>query len=161
MDPDQYPDLLLEPDKGQLSLGGTRYMFIRPATLAALGEAAGDRAGEIFYRAGQGGGRQAAAEYLKRCNGDVPQTLELMFKSGARIGWGVMELALWDPEARVLEVSVTNSPLVWDKGQGCQILAGIMAGLGEVIWDGPVSSREIACSAQGSPACRFRVEAVK
>lgn len=159
--------LTWEAEGGRLAFRGVRYLLIRPETLVALQKAAeaelGARAGALLARGGRAGGALSARRYREELGLDPPGVVEFMLRMGQEIGWGAFTLDRLDLDGRVLLVSVRGSPFAEAYGPAaapvCHLIAGVVAGLAEGIFDRPATARESACLAAGSPACRFEARA--
>lgn len=150
-------DDLRSDGRGGLSLGGSRYLLVRPETLAALQHAVeaalGARAGECLAAGGRAGGAAA----LRALGATGRQAVERLLVAGGRIGWGEFALERLAPDCLV--VSVRHSPFAEAYGPApgpvCHLTRGVLERLAEAALGGPVAARETACAAAGAPACRF------
>lgn len=138
--------LVCDPDRADLRLNGSRYMLIRPETLAALARAAGDGAGAMFFAAGREGGRLAAGSLWEKHAQDPWATVESMLGQGGVIGWARMEAPDWTGRERSLRIEVSSHTLNWPGGAGWELLAGIFSGLGETIFGEPVTVEQVAAA---------------
>ena len=135
--------LSFDPAEAALYLGQSRYMLIRPETLAALSRAAGPKAGEYFFTAGREGGRLAAQNYYQEQNMDPEATVRFMLETGGALGWTKMKLIAFDLEDLSFQIRARSSALDWPGGAGWEFLAGILSGLGEIIFDRTVAVARI------------------
>lgn len=131
--------LTFDPDEAAIFLNRSRYMLVRPETLAALGRAAGEKAGKYFFTAGREGGRLAAQNYFEKQNMDPEATVRFMLDAGGAIGWAKMNLITFDPGVPNFQVHARSSALDWPGGAGWQLLAGVLSGLGEVVFNKAVT----------------------
>ncbi len=139
--------LTFDPDEAAIYLNQSRYMLIRPETLAALSRAVGEKAGECFFAAGREGGRLAAQNYFKEQNMDPEATVRFMLDAGGAIGWAKKKLIAFNLEAQNFQVQAQSSALNWPGGAGWELLAGILSGLGEVIFNRTVTVDQAALEA--------------
>lgn len=148
----------LEADgRGGLSLGGARYLLIRPETLVALQKAVeaalGEGAAVCIAAGGRAGGARAAASL----DGAAPERVSRLLRIGGEIGWG--EFALERLTATELAVSVRHSPVAEAYGYSavpvCHLTRGVLESLAASIFGEPRAVVETACVAAGAPACRF------
>jgi len=101
------PPALEADGLGGLTLGGARYLLIRPETLVglqkAVEQALGERAASCIAAGGRAGGAQAAASL----GGSAEERVGRLLRIGGEIGWG--EFALERLTATELSVSVRHS----------------------------------------------------
>jgi predicted hydrocarbon binding protein len=150
-------DELKDDGEGGLSYRGSRYLLVRPETLAALQQAVeaalGERAAACFVAGGRAGGGAA----LRTLDGAVELVVARLVKMGGEIGWG--ELALERLSPRELVVTVKNSPVAAAYGAAagpvCHLTRGVLERLAELALGGPAVVAETACAAAGAPVCRF------
>ena len=148
--------LRFDPSEAALFVDSARYFLIRPETLAALGRAAGDQAGEIFFQAGREGGTLAAQSYLAEQNMEPEKAVRHMLRMGGLIGWARMDLVDYDQDGSRFTVEAKSSALSWPGGSGWELLAGIMSGLGEVVFSRRVKVEQAPL--EGRPEVRrYRV----
>ena len=148
----------LEPDgRGGLTLGGARYLLIRPETLVGLQKvveaALGDRAAACLAAGGRTGGARAAASL----DGAAQERVNRLLRIGGEIGWG--EFALERLTTTELAVSVSHSPFAEAYGPSgdpvCHLTRGVLESLAASIFGGSRTVVETACVATGAPARRF------
>lgn len=148
----------LEADgRGGLTLGGSRYLLIRPETLVgfqkAVEEALGERAAACVAAGGRAGGARATASL----DGTAEERVGGLLRVGGEIGWG--EFALERLTATELAVSVRHSPVGESYGPSaapvCHLIRGVLESLATAIFGRPATVVETACVAMGAPACRF------
>jgi len=148
---------LTDDGRGALSYRGSRYLLVRPETLAALQQAVeaalGGRAAACLVAGGRAGGGSA----LRALEGSPEQLVERLLKMGGEIGWGVFALERLAP--RELVVTVENSPIARAYGGAagpvCHLTRGVLERLAELAFAGPAVVTETACAATGAPLCRF------
>jgi predicted hydrocarbon binding protein len=154
--------LRLEDDgAGALTIGGARYLLIRPETLAALQKAVeaalGSRAGECLAAGGRAGGARATASLPGAAEARVRGLVEM----GGAIGWG--EFALERLTADHLVVTVRRSPFADAYGPSagpvCHLTRGVLESLATAALGGTPRVTETACAATGAPLCRFETGA--
>ena len=150
-------DRLQHDGAGRLSLEGSRYVLIRPETLAALQRAIeellGPAAAECLAAGGRAGGGQAAGALT----GSPRERVERMLRIGSEIGWGDFSLERFSPTE--LAVRVCNSHMAEAYGPSrqpvCHLIRGVLEALAAEVLDDPRPVVETDCAAAGAPACRF------
>ncbi len=148
---------LVDDGAGRLSYRGSRYLLIRPETLAALQQAlestVGSAAAECFVAGGRAGGGKATASFA----GAGRERAEALVAMGTRIGWGKFTLERWAPDELV--VTVAGSPFAEAYGAArapvCHLIRGVLEALAHAVLTGRPRVTEAACAATGAPACRF------
>jgi predicted hydrocarbon binding protein len=148
---------LADDQAGTLSIGGARYVLIRPETLAALQKTAeaalGPRAAECFLAGGRAGGGRASASL----SGSREDKVRRLMETGGAIGWGDFSLERLTAEAMV--VVVRRSPFAEAYGLSpapvCHLIRGVLEALAAATLAGAPSVVETACAAMGDDACRF------
>jgi len=159
--------LTVEMAAGQLRLGPRRMVLLQPQVLLELQKSLedhlGSRAGEYFYTAGHGWA-VGETRRLKTALVEEGASLAGLFCSRmGEMGWGQWRLAGLDREAGLLRVEVEDSPLALEYGPAdepvCHLLAGLVAGLAEVLLGAPASCREISCLARQEASCQFEARA--
>lgn len=148
----------LEADgHGALTLGGARYLLIRPETLVGLQKAVeaelGARAAACLAAGGRAGGARAAAAL----DGAARERVARLLRIGGEIGWG--EFALERLTTSELAVSVRHSAVAEAYGPSaapvCHLIRGVLESLAGSIFAPPPAVVETTCLAMGAPACRF------
>lgn len=155
-----------DPGAGALSFKGVRYLLVRPETIMGLYRAISidspDKAGDLFFRAGFVGGRLSAQKYKEVFSLGDQALVEYMARMGGQLGWGRFDLVSLDLERKELEVAVYNSPFASAHGPSavpvCHFIRGVLAGVGEEIFQSRVDSSEKTCMAIGGSNCRFQVK---
>ncbi len=168
MDNSILAELEFDPARGALLYQGVRYLLIRPETLdmfyKAVEEKIGADAQHAMHQGGFTGGSLSAQKYREVFGLDARASVEFMARMGAEIGWGKIEIARLDLNARVLEITVTSSPFALAHGTSkhgvCHLLRGVFAGLASGIFECDVESREVECAAMGNPQCRIIIQGV-
>src|SRR6267142_2151664 len=143
--------------RGGLTLGGARYLLIRPETLVAMQkavqQAVGERAGACIVAGGRAGGARAAAAL----DGTAEERVRRLLRIGSEIGWG--EFAFERLTATELAVSVRRSPVAEAYGPSaapvCHLIRGVLESLAAATFGRPSTAVETACIAMGAPVCRF------
>ena len=86
------PSTLEADGRGGLTLGGARYLLIRPETLVGLQKAVeaalGERAAACIAAGGRAGGARAAASL----DGAAQERVSRLLRIGGEIGWGEFAL---------------------------------------------------------------------
>jgi uncharacterized protein len=142
---------------GRLTIGGARYLLIRPETLAALQKqvetAAPGTAADCLVAGGRAGGAHATRELA----GDAETRVRRLLETGRAIGWG--DFALERLGAHELVVTVAHSPFAEAYGPStapvCHLTRGVLESLAARVLGRPLVVRETACAATGAPRCRF------
>ena len=143
--------------RGGLTLGGARYLLIRPETLVGLQKAVegalGERAAACIAAGGRAGGARATASLAETAEERVARLLRI----GGEIGWG--EFALEQLTAAELVVSVHHSAVAEAYGPAsapvCHLIGGVLESLAAATFGRPSTVVETACVAMGASACRF------
>lgn len=150
------PGWAVDPARGVLSIGGSRYLCLRPETLAPLCASDLPAVGELLYAGGVAGGSAAAAGALsagRRGRG----ALEHLLGFGAEIGWGRFTLDAWG-EDRVA-VTLAESPFARAAGPSshpvCHTVRGVLAGMVSSLRGVSYEAVETACGSTGAPRCTF------
>ena len=142
---------------GRLTIGGARYLLIRPETLAALQKqvevVAPGAAADCLAAGGRAGGARAARDLA----GDAEARVRSLLETGRAIGWG--DFALERLGACELVVTVAHSPFAEAYGPAvapvCHLTRGVLESLVARVLERPLTVRETACVATGAPRCRF------
>ncbi len=150
-------DRLADDGEGRLSIGGSRYLLIRPETLAALQHAVehalSSAAAECLAAGGRAGGGRAAGAMT----GSPRERVECMLRTGAEIGWGAFSLERLT--ATEMVVTVSHSPMAEAYGPSskpvCHLTRGVLESLAASVLEHPRPVVETDCAAAGAPACRF------
>jgi uncharacterized protein len=151
------PPALDADGRGELTLGGARYLLIRPETLVGLQKAVegalGERAAACIAAGGRAGGAKAAAAL----DGTAEERVGRLLRIGGEIGWG--EFALERLTATELAVSVRRSPVAEAYGPSagpvCHLIRGVLESLAAATFGRSCTVVETACAAMGAPVCRF------
>jgi hypothetical protein len=148
----------LEPDgRGGLTLGGARYLLIRPETLVGLQKAVeaalGDRAAACIVAGGRAGSARAAASLDGAAQERVTRLLRISGEN--RLG-RVRARATHDDRAGGERESFALRGSVRASGDPvCHLTRGVLESLAASIFGGSRTVVETACVATGAPACRF------
>ena len=151
------PSALEADGRGGLTLGGARYLLIRPETLVAMQKAVqqvvGERAGACILAGGRAGGARAAASL----DGTAEERVRRLLRIGGEIGWGEFALERLTPTE--LAVVVRRSPIAEAYGPSatpvCHLIRGVLESLAASVLGGSPTVTETACVATGAPSCRF------
>ncbi|GAB6061521.1 V4R domain-containing protein [Deferrisoma palaeochoriense] len=151
--------LRIDPEGGRLWVGESRYLLIRPETLAPVVGTPDAAVAELLREGGRAGGRLAAAAVRGRGPAGREAAARIL-AFGARIGWGVFEVEWRDEGARV---TLRNSPFAEAargraRGPVCHPVCGVLEGIWEVALGRRARFVETRCAALGAPACRFEEE---
>ena len=117
--------------RGGLTLGGARYLLIRPETLVELQKAVegvlGERAAACIAAGGRAGGTRATASL----DGTAEERVARLLRIGGEIGWG--EFALERLTTAELVVSVRHSAVAESYGAAtapvCHLIRGVLESL--------------------------------
>lgn len=148
----------LEDDgAGALTIGGARYLLIRPETLAALQKAvetaAGRRAADCLAAGGRAGGARATGALT----GAAEERVRALLEMGTAIGWGRFTLEHLTSDSLV--VTVDRSPFAEAYGPSgtpvCHLTRGVLQSLATLTLGRHSRVVETECAATGSPRCRF------
>jgi len=143
--------------RGGLTLGGARYLLIRPETLVAMQkavqQAVGERAGACIVAGGRAGGARAAAAL----DGTAEERVRRLLRIGSEIGWGEFALERLTPTE--LAVVVRRSPIAEAYGPSatpvCHLIRGVLESLAAAALGGSRAVVETECVATGALVCRF------
>ena len=148
----------LEDDgAGALTIGGSRYLLIRPETLAALQKAVetavGRQAADCLAAGGRAGGARATASL----SGTGEERVRRLVEMGAAIGWGEFHLERLTDDSLV--VTVRRSPFAEAYGASAMpvwhLTRGVLQSLATMTLGRPTRVVETACAATGAEHCRF------
>ncbi len=143
--------------EGALTVGGARYLLIRPETLAALQKAVetalGRRAADCMAAGGRAGGARATASLT----GTGEERARGLVEMGGAIGWGQFALERFAADGMV--VTVRRSPFAEAYGASavpvCHLTRGVLESLATLTLGRPARVIEAACAATGADHCRF------
>ena len=146
---------------GALTIGGSRYLLIRPETLAALQKAVetavGRQAADCLAAGGRAGGARATASL----SGAGEERVRRLVEMGGAIGWG--DFTLEELSADSLVVTVRRSPFAEAYGTSatpvCHLTRGVLQSLATMSLQRPTRVVETACAATGAAHCRFEAHA--
>ena len=150
--------LRLEDDgAGSLTVGGARYLLIRPETLAALQKAVevalGRRAADCLAAGGRAGGARATASL----EGSGEERARQLVEMGGAIGWGRFALEHFGVDGLV--IAVHRSPFAEAYGASavpvCHLTRGVLESLATLTLGRPARVVEAQCAATGADHCRF------
>ncbi len=153
--------------EGEILRSGVRYLMMRPDVLMGVAHELPDREAALFLQAlEQSAFRNAQAsfqQYRVRAQPGADELLRLSLSMAAHLGWGVWSIdfarATDAGRAGPPELIVRNSPFAAGYGASsfpvCSAIAGALKAILLVAYGTAVEVREIACTAQGAPACRF------
>lgn len=151
------PPALEADGRGGLTLGGARYLLIRPETLVGLQKAVEGALGEGAAACLAAGGRAGGARAAASLDGSVEERVRRLLRIGGEIGWG--EFALERLTATELSVSVRHSPVAESYGPAaapvCHLTRGVLESLATATFGRPATAVETACVATGASVCRF------
>lgn len=151
--------LILDEAEGAWWDQSRRYLLIRPdALMGIFRELPPDRRGEAFAALARSITRQGAdsARAYRAMGGEGAGLLDIVASTAPQLGWGRWQFSL---EPGMLRLTVANSPFAAGYGPSdvpvCHPIRGMMAAVGEMVLDRPVTVVETACAAMGAPDCRF------
>jgi len=151
----------LEDDgAGALTFAGSRYLLIRPETLAALQKAVeatvGLQAADCLAAGGRAGGARATASLP----GTGEERVRRLVEMGGAIGWGEFTLERFTGDSLV--VTVRRSPFAEAYGASatpvCHLTRGVLQSLATMTLGRPARMIETECAAAGSNRCRFEAQ---
>ncbi len=159
-------NLKFDPDNGELSFKGIRYMLIRPETIMQLQKNVerelGEDASRVIARGGFEGGSLSTKAYKEKFGLSNEEIVDYMCDMGSSIGWGRFRLI--ELSKKHLIVEVANSPFaeVYGSSQNgvCHMIRGVLAGLGRTVLESDVESIEEKCVSKGDDVCRFVIKRV-
>jgi|GEM_PF-704785 len=160
----------LRPDAnaGVLRLSDVPCVIVRPEAIVNIQRqlelTIGGSAKGILYLSGE----RSALDGMNPLDAAVSTTAPLTLANARRItdasallGWGRVEISLFDPEHGRLVLTLKNSPLARAYGSSkkpvCHFLSGWIAGLGRTLLEREVLCEETACAAQGHERCEFEL----
>lgn len=160
--------LVADPNAGVLRLSGVPCLIVRPEAIVniqrQLEVTIGGSSKGILYLSGE----RSAQDGMNPLESIVPTGAPLTLANVRRItdasallGWGHVEISLFDPERGRLLLTVNNSPLARAYGSSkkpvCHFLSGWIAGLGRTLLEREVLCEETSCAAQGHDRCEFEL----
>lgn len=155
---DLFPGLSRGPEEGALSIGGHRYLLIRPETLAPLCASTRRDVRKLLVAGGLAGGEAAAVSVLSQ-GWRGREAFERLLTFGASIGWGQFALIAWE-DGRVV-VALDDSAFAYAVGASgqpvCHTVCGVLSGMISTIRGAHYSGVETGCRAAGGGRCTFRL----
>jgi len=160
--------LVADPNAGVLRLSGVPCVIVRPEAIVniqrQLEVTIGGSSKGILYLSGE----RSAQDGMNPLESIVPTGSPLTLANARRItdasallGWGRVEISLFDPERGRLLLTVKNSPLARAYGSSkkpvCHFLSGWIGGLGRTLLEREVLCEETSCAAQGQDHCEFEL----
>jgi len=158
----------LEFGEGRMVLLGIRGIVLPASTLVELLLAVRERMGEnvwdMLYEVGKKHAEQNIIRAVAKKMSISKASLLQQFGSSANVmGLGRWEFTEYLPEAGRLKVRLYDSAIAEAlKKKGFKtrqpvdsFVAGVVAGIGEAAFDGPVEAKETMCAALGAPYCEF------
>src|SRR5207253_6390830 len=160
----------LDPDtrSGVLRFSKVPSVIVRPEAIVniqrQLEQTIGGSSKGILYLSGERSARDGMNPFESIVSTRAPLTLanaRRLMDVSALLGWGRLEMSLFDPEHGRLVLTVSNSPLARAYGSSkkpvCHFLTGWIAGLGRNLLEREVLCEETACAAQGHGRCEFEL----
>lgn len=159
-------EMSFDPDTGEMSYEGIRYMLVRPDTIMAIYREVerliGTDVEEVFFKAGRLGGGRTAAGVETTLSISKERLASFMVSMGVKLGWGRNELVEFDMDGRKIRFRVFNSAFAKAYGSSCNpvchLTRGVMAAVGEMLWGTTVEALETHCAAQGGEFCELVVK---
>jgi predicted hydrocarbon binding protein len=153
---------------GVLRFAKVPSVIVRPEAIVniqrQLEQTIGGSSKGILYLAGDRSAREGMNPFESIVSTRAPLTLanaRRLMDASALLGWGHLEISLFDPENGRLVLTITNSPLARAYGPSkkpvCHFLTGWVAGLGRSLLEREVLCEETACAAQGRDRCEFEL----
>lgn len=160
--------LVTDPNAGVLQLSGVPCVIVRPEAIVniqrQLEVTIGGSSKGILYLSGERSAKEGMNPLEALVSTNAPLTLanaRRIMEASALLGWGRMEISLFDPERGRLLLTVKNSPLARAYGSSkkpvCHFLTGWIAGLGRTLLERDVLCEETSCAAQGRDRCEFEL----
>jgi len=153
---------------GVLRFAKVPSIIVRPEAIVniqrQLEQTIGGSSKGILYLSGETSARDGMTPFESIVSARAPLTLanaRRLMDASALLGWGRLEISLFDPENGRLVLTITNSPLARAYGPSkkpvCHFLTGWVAGLGRSLLEREVLCEETACAAQGRDRCEFEL----
>ncbi len=154
-----------DPSSGALTYKGVRYILIRPETIAgfqhALKTISPKDTRQAFFKGGFEGGFLSAAKFKEMYDYSDVQIIEFMMQMGTEIGWGKFRLDHYQPDEKLLQVTVEKSPFSETYGKSsdgvCDLIRGVISGLASALFSKDCEATESRCLARGDRNCVFVV----
>ncbi len=158
-------ELKFSAEKGGLFYNEVRYLLIRPETLAAfqkgIEQEMGERASQILFESGFQGGSLSSKRYREAFGLSDEEIVRFMMEMGSQIGWGRFELVRFDSAKKHCVVKVYHSPFAEAYGPSpkpiCHMIRGVLGGMGSLVFEKVIESKESSCLAKGDECCRFEL----
>ena len=135
------PPALEADGRGGLTLGGARYLLIRPETLVGLQKAVEGALGERAAACSPPEAARAARAAAASLGGSAEERVGRLLRIGGEIGWG--EFALERLTATELSVSVRHSPVAESYGPSaapvCHLTRGVLESLATATFGRPAT----------------------
>ncbi len=153
---------------GVLRLSNVPSLIVRPEAIVNIQRqlelTIGGSSKGILYLSGERSAQEGMNPLESILSTRAPLTLanaRRLMDVSALLGWGRLEMSLFDPEHGRLVLTVSNSPLARACGSSkkpvCHFLTGWIAGLGRNLLEREVLCEETACAAQGHGRCEFEL----
>ena len=153
---------------GVLRLSNVPSVIVRPEAIVNIQRqlelTIGGSSKGILYLSGERSAQEGMNPLESVLSTRAPLTLanaRRLMDVSALLGWGRLEMSLFDPEHGRLVLTVSNSPLARAYGSSkkpvCHFLTGWIAGLGRNLLEREVLCEETACAAQGHGRCEFEL----
>ena len=153
---------------GVLRLSNVPSLIVRPEAIVNIQRqlelTIGGSSKGILYLSGERSAQEGMNPLESVLSRRAPLTLanaRRLMDVSALLGWGRLEMSLFDPEHGRLVLTVSNSPLARAYGSSkkpvCHFLTGWIAGLGRNLLEREVLCEETACAAQGHGRCEFEL----
>ncbi len=146
---------------GELSIGGIRYLLMRPDVLMGVARELENIAPDVFFRALEKSaflhGMRSFERYRDEGRFEGRDPLESTCNIAASLGWGEWVAHRHPDGSRSIEVR--NSPFSAGFGASrlpvCAPVVGILRALALVFHGPGTEVEEVACCSQGAQVCRF------
>jgi predicted hydrocarbon binding protein len=169
----EYLEEALEADmpSGVLRFSNVQSVIVRPEAIVNIQKqlelTIGGSSKGILYLAGERSAQDGMNPFESILSTHTPLTLanaRRLMDASALLGWGRLDIALFDPEHGRLVLTVANSPIARAYGPAkkpvCAFLTGWIAGLGRRLLEREVLCEETTCAAQGHERCEFELRPV-
>ncbi len=161
-------NLKIDESKGEMSIGGVRFLMISPELLCSLQRnllKIGPVMERMFYDAGKDCGKEFARSVSKVFKiKDKDGFVDMCEKFGTLSGWGKLTIVEKDYDNDRYRINLSNSFLsgAGEKGKkNCYFNAGMLAGSAEIILKKEMDAVETKCASQGHSHCEFLMKPSK
>jgi uncharacterized protein len=148
---------------GEIAEDGIRYVLMRPDVLMGVAHELDASSAQAFLRALERSAFRHVQMSFTRYQAREPLSgtdfIANTCEAAARLGWGVWS-AIHERDSSLI-VEVRNSPFAAGFGVSdkpvCSAIVGILRAVALTAYGLDCQVTELACAAQGAPACRFEI----